>query len=95
MQGQLCDAVGFLLIETNPAPELEGDTTGLLRATAVTLALERYSVIKLCAGPPKEMGAPHVPAMVCACHISSTSRRDSTPTSFFRVMNRLSQGFRV
>ena len=28
-------------------------------------------------------------------HTSSTCRRDCTPTSFFRVMTRLSKGFRV
>ena len=43
---------------------------------------------------PHRVVSPHTPAMLYANHTSSSSRRDSTPTSFFRVMNRLSKGFR-
>ena len=38
---------------------------------------------------------PPTPAMLWMSYISATSCRDFTPTSFFRVMNRLSKGFMV
>ena len=44
---------------------------------------------------PNQYLSPHTPAMLCASHSSSTSRRDCTPTSFLRVMKRRSIGFRV
>ena len=44
---------------------------------------------------PHQYLSPHTPAMLCASHTSFNSRRDCTPTSFFRVMKRRSIGFRV
>ena len=43
----------------------------------------------------KIKSCPPTSAMLCASYISATSHRDCTPTSFFRVMNLLSKGFRV
>ena len=44
--------------------------------------------------PPKIVSPP-TPAILRASYVSAISRRDCTPTSFFRVMNLLSKGFRV
>ena len=50
---------------------------------------------QILAPPPPQIVSLLTPGMLCASYISATSRRDCTPTSFFRVMNLLSKGFRV
>ena len=76
-------------------PHLTFRESKFARFQVSSIALAQVKLVSCWDVSPHRHVSPHTPVMIHASHTCtpSTSRRDCTPTSFFRVMNHLLKGF--